>query len=313
MGDAAPLVTNELIPKRLFEKMRAQKPNGYLIGVGLGLVLTLVEAFPERPRGIFLVDTNAAVAALGQKLIQALQQAESFEDIKPLIHLVREGDVEKLGTILQIRDETLLRKTFQKATYAHVNCTDEPYCRYPKIEETLQKHFKLFQTLARENAFCFLHADITDPALLNYLPDATAFRNILYISNLWDWGIPVHTICIPFSLVVDTLRSLCYWLRVSDQMPTFCQADFKEQYTIRQFWNRYTPSRIAFDPDDALEPEAILLHFGGCTAYVEKLISLVQPYLTKPDLFAPLTPEEWLQARFGETILRLAKKQLRLL
>ncbi|MEK7092544.1 MAG: hypothetical protein AAB907_02885, partial [Patescibacteria group bacterium] len=69
-GQAAILGTNETASTEFFESVRLKDPDGYIIGVGVGNALSLLQSFPEGvvPRGMVLVDIDPKVVAVGKAL-----------------------------------------------------------------------------------------------------------------------------------------------------------------------------------------------------------------------------------------------------
>lgn len=259
IGVSALKGTNETLDPNLIEKVRSQQeaPDGYLIGIGAGNVVTMLRLFPEGkiPKAMILFDIDHEVVREGKKAIERL----------------RDKPNERYYNIWSDKSNPAFEPNVM------VN---------PEEGEKLESVLK---QLAKEGNLVIERADFTDQRLiaaLNELPDLDNSNNVIYLSNISDhtWR---RTKVIPnFNFLesltpksplknyyVDTVQqSLNYRLRIGTSIPKFDEEDFKMRSLIMQT-----------KPTDEIDgPQENPLYEDTSTWNIEKLMNTYQRMKSSP-------------------------------
>jgi len=265
-GVSAILDTNEKVPVGFFEAIKEKNPDGYIVGVGVGNVFSLLNCFQEEntPKGMVLVDVNPKVVVVGKLLVDSLKHSETPSDFSnsffrlptdKLQEHIREIIEREENADLKQRLENVPQKDWEKVIgdiqgWASM---DEEYARsllekgnYEGVVTILSK-FNVLREMARLDNIAVIYSDFTNPALIDSVRDLPGFkgsRNIIYMSNIVDHilrirghqaedvskmdSLRAYEKSSKKSIFVDTLQhSLHYFLRARYTMPTYSEQDFE--------------------------------------------------------------------------------------
>lgn len=167
--------TNERINPEKLKAVRETKqpPNGYLIGIGISNIFSLLDTFPANidPKGIVMVNIDP----------------KAVEDAKIFVKKLKEGKVMCSDSPNDIYNpETQSR-------YKERSRPLDPYNQGLSIVDTsevLRNHAEKLIRLAREGKIAVLQQDILNPDVLREigeLPEFKKSRNVVYLSNIADW------------------------------------------------------------------------------------------------------------------------------
>lgn len=252
--------TNEKVKPETLKTTREseQPPNGYIIGVGVPNLFSMLDAFPEgaEPKGIVMVNTDPNTISDTTVFLEELRKGR----------LVKFHGSGKSQEIYHESDKASNEPYSLEAGYQAGENTVDTYT-------VMRKHAVLLIKMAREGKISLVHQDILNPELLDILaelPDYKDSNNVVYLSNIADWiwrgeanrllysdkhfmmralsnpyaQIPedidisqifkgfenlerVHSILGHKTYFIDTLqRNLKYVLRVGDKPPVFGRGDF---------------------------------------------------------------------------------------
>lgn len=263
-GVLAILDTNEKRTPGLFEAIKEKNPNGYIIGVGVGNVFSLLNCFQEEnpPKGMVLVDFDPRVVIVGKIILGSLNQAETPSDfINNFFRLPKDTFQARIKGIILGESNVVLRQRLEKIPPEEwervIKGIQEwsfvdPYFKswvsqddqYNSIFTMLNK-FDVLRQMARSNNISVTFSNFTNPDLIASIVELPGFResrNIIYISNIVDHI--TRTLGFKFedvskmeslkayenpstkSIFIDTLQNLNYFLRARFTMPTYSQEDF---------------------------------------------------------------------------------------
>ncbi|MBI2196417.1 hypothetical protein HYU45_02275 [Candidatus Daviesbacteria bacterium] len=216
MGVAAIGGTNETVSRGFFEAIRVKNPDGYLVGVGVGNVFTLLHCFPEGtlPKGIILADVDPAVIAIGKLMVKKLRESETFEEFDRQVHGLSEEEFireiqeivrEEENSILTKRLDSLSREDWTKVwRYTAKNKDDASLYKYWNPEQydgtpyqgapinvigAMKERFSVLKQLADSNNIALVYADFTNSSFIDAvreLPEFSNSTNIIYLSNIID-------------------------------------------------------------------------------------------------------------------------------
>lgn len=254
-------VTNERINPGILHEIKDSEnaPDGYLIGVGVSNIFSLLDTFPEGkiPKGIVLINIDPRAAKQAEYFVNHLKQGKivDFASGNPYVFYDSKS--------VFARKDNGSQESYEKKAYHEGK-------KQVYTGDVIERHKELLFQLAREGNIAVLQQNILDQNLveiLTKLPGFKASNNVVYLSNIVDWiyrdqawklweqRFAAHTGGLPQppdldleelfkpllnldllkpefphkNLFADTLGSksgLHYQLRISDRIPQFKQSDF---------------------------------------------------------------------------------------
>jgi hypothetical protein len=205
------LATDEKIPAGLFEDLAATLcPDGYLVGaaagrysygMGCGNALALLEAFPERPRGLILADPDLAVVCGLETLVDGMARHSGFEGF--LAEFLAGGEDALWAQVEEVfrgrearglavpdeRSRQRLRRGLRPLTPLRRDRLDPSPGEAPSVWSRVVRVYGRLHELSREGAIAVVQASILDPdflAAVSRLPGFGQAANVFYLSNLAD-------------------------------------------------------------------------------------------------------------------------------
>lgn len=179
-----------------FKKALAgENPNGYLIGVGAGGILALIESFRTAPIAIIATDIDPNVVATGRILVDVLKTADSFEDVVANFFKLSGEDYESKIRKITEADPALAQGFARWQTDRNDTPMDawdnaqnfpEKYSRSINVPAVIERNFLVLRQLATEDKIAFCYADITNKGFIDFLSDLPEFNNstnVIYLSN----------------------------------------------------------------------------------------------------------------------------------
>lgn len=201
-GWPAILRVGEMAETDFFERIKEQHPDGYIIGVGAGVIFSMTEGFDDKtqPKGIVIVDVNPGVIAFAEVLIDELKASSSPEDFeKRFFHQSKNEYQDKFKAKVagkksrRFHDQIEICKDLENFRNAPSEIWSEqrfvlrPYViPVPKL---LVQNFPVLKRLADNNNIAAIYADITNPLLvqtIRSLPDFNSLVNVIYLSNAFE-------------------------------------------------------------------------------------------------------------------------------
>lgn len=201
-GMPAIFETSDKTTLEFMSEITAQNPDGYLIGVGVGGIFALLQAFPEGPTGIAIADINPFVVAAGRIMVDTLRESVDFnvfsknlftisdEEYRAKVALVARKDP-KLAKALKVwhknRDGFTFTPMSSKRRIQRLGLEESI-----DISEVIKENFLKLKQLAMKDNIAICLADISNPAFLEAikaLPNFSGRTNVIYLSNiLWLAG-----------------------------------------------------------------------------------------------------------------------------
>lgn len=181
------------------EKLSSEEPNGYLIGVGMGGIFSLIESFSHPPLGIIAIDIDPHVVIAGRLFVESLRDSGSFEELVENFFTISEEDYQDRVDEL-LKQEKFLSKgvrrwkkhswqrdlhTPMKTWVDNLNSVGGARNRI-KVPNVIEKNFDILRNLARNNKIAVGLADISDNHILDIfrtLPSYNQSTNVVYLSN----------------------------------------------------------------------------------------------------------------------------------
>ena len=201
-GWPAILRVGEMAESDFFERIKDQHPDGYIIGVGAGVIFSMIEGFDDetQPRGIVIVDVNPGVIAFAEVLIDELRASSSSEDFeKRFFHQSKDEYQDKFKAKVagkknrRFHDQIQICKDLENFRNAPSELwQDQKYVLRPDmipVPKLLVQNFSVLKRLADSNNITAVYADITNPQLvqtIRSLPDFNSLVNIIYLSNAFE-------------------------------------------------------------------------------------------------------------------------------
>lgn len=195
-GRPAILSMDDSIPEGFFDKVKNFNPDGYIVGVGIGGILTFINTFPPNtlPKGIYIADVEPQVVVAAKLFIEELSQADNFDDLYQNYFTLDETRYKaKFDNILEENPSLKAANEGRSILYTPKQAWDEslntnitPY----SIPVVVRNNFETLQKLARNGSFTVEHTDITNPAFIDKiitLPGFSTSTNIIYTSNMSDF------------------------------------------------------------------------------------------------------------------------------
>lgn len=221
--------TNEKVDPKLLDKLKNQPeaPNGYLIGVGVSNIFSLLDTFPKNspPKGLVFVNVDPATVREANTLIDELKKEDPNAKATPE-EILPDGVYQKMA--------------FRQGLY-NVD-----------TNSVFQRHRSLLRQLAEDGNIAMIQQDFLNPDLIEIfsrLPQLQTSNNVVYMSNISDWVFrasdPVYPKFRPEDFTkfqalsqlqsesphktyyADTLQvPLQYQLRISSFLPEFSKTNF---------------------------------------------------------------------------------------
>ena len=184
------LSSNETVPQDFFKNMET-RPDGSLVGVGIGMSLGMLEAFENGPQNIVLFDINQHVVASGRIFIEMLKQSEDFESFQA--NLKNQDLVESLYKKVT-QDEPLLKDQnanfYDLTQFIHDQFFNFTKKENPQIHQSVERKFSQIKQLAENNKFNIYLGDISNNEWTNALSEHIAHdpgTHLFYLSNTPDF------------------------------------------------------------------------------------------------------------------------------
>jgi hypothetical protein len=215
--EPALLRSSDLIPSHFFEEMKNNPPDGHIVGIGLGSIISTLDAFPEgvEPESLTIADVDITVALAGKIFIKNLKSSTDAEDFDKQMFHVSAGEYDaEIEKIIDADPE--LKKAYTAWQNEAIrkprlveNLTnlglgprpidighDDPYVSKVgtvNVRNEVKKHYKLLKKMAEEGKISISYADFTDPDFLNrvaQLPGFKDHRNLIFLTNAPDFMPP---------------------------------------------------------------------------------------------------------------------------
>lgn len=176
------------------KELKERNPNGYLIGLGMGGILALLDGFEEEPRGIICFDLNPQVVIAGRIFLDILKESENPEDLFNKCNSITDENFSRRRSGEFAKDKNLLdgwadwnnRDYTPEKFLRNLNKIDRQYENWINIAAEIRKNYDRLKTLALEDKIAVGYADISRDGLsesLSTLPGFNELTNVIYISN----------------------------------------------------------------------------------------------------------------------------------
>ncbi len=201
-GWPAILRVGEMADPDFFERMKKKHPDGYIIGVGAGVIFSMIEGFDNetQPKGIVIVDVNPGVIAFAEVLIDELKASSSPGDFeKRFFHQSKVEYQDKFKAKVagkksrRFHDQIEICKDLENFRNAPSEVwSEQRFVLRPHmipVPKLLVQNFPVLKRLADNNNIAAIYADITNPFLvqtIRSLPDFNSLVNIIYLSNAFE-------------------------------------------------------------------------------------------------------------------------------
>ncbi len=187
------LSSNETIPPETF--VGQPKPNGPLIGVGLGMSLALLQHYESPPPSIVLFDINTHVVTAGRIFIELLKTSQDYGQLlsnlndRPLLQALYQQVINQDQCLqTDTNPEDVCQFIHQQFSGFVDDSISLPDNRIP-IGCQVRQRFQDLKALAETNQFQIFLGDVSHPewvtALGQYLSEQTGIPTI-YLSNTPD-------------------------------------------------------------------------------------------------------------------------------
>lgn len=199
-GLPAFLLNNEEAPDGFFDQLRSQNPDGYIVGVGSGGVLSMIQGFSgdNKPKGIILADLNPHVVAPARLLIQSLGEFQTqSEFVDRYLNLSRQEYAKRLKKVTQ--SDSKLRASEANSEIPLIRSPKQAWDIVSgKSMDTVKKidtvqvvldNYPTLHQLALEGKIAVCFVDFTDPTFIKAVTELPGFRdsrNVVYMSNMVD-------------------------------------------------------------------------------------------------------------------------------
>jgi len=197
------LWSSEVADPGFFESIRAENPNGYVVGTGAAMTLALVTCFKKEnpPKGIVIADIQPEVIAFGKLLVGSLAKAKTRNDFeRDFLSISEEEYRSRVKNIIDKEKDKELKRRYKKRkpTFLYIDWHLGYYRHGPNylVEKKVQlvdiirivlNNFDLFHNLAVNGNIAIAFVDFTDPRFINAikdLPDFRSVKNLIYSSNI---------------------------------------------------------------------------------------------------------------------------------
>lgn len=212
VGADAFLGASDRIDSSILSMVTERRPDGYLVGVGVGGLLTFLNCFPSdiKPKGIIALDINPQVVIGGMFMIEELKRSSSVHEfIKGFFKIENDAYLE-ISNNLEKRDKRLERimRSFRKSlkkegsldfwipispSHIHRFLSRDDYESTDVIQiskliyDSIVTNFDLLKELAESGRFAVEYGDLADSRVtrsISELPGFKSSRNIVYVSNV---------------------------------------------------------------------------------------------------------------------------------
>lgn len=173
--------TNERInPEILHEIQNSENaPDGYLVGVGVSNIFSLLDTFPEGkiPKGIVLINIDPKATKQAEDFVDYLKQGKlvSFAGGSPSTYYDSKSAF--------ARKDNDSQKSYEEQAYHEGE-------KQVDTSAVILRHKELLFKLAKEGNIAVLQQNILDQNLieiLDRLPGFQTSNNVIYLSNIADW------------------------------------------------------------------------------------------------------------------------------
>lgn len=196
-GTPANLYTSDEIPPTFYDRLSHQNPNGYIVGIGVGGVLALLNGFTKEnpPKGLIMADINPHVVATGRILTQKLAEIDNPNALVYSLfkmtnaeyeeYLKREGEKDQtLGRGMKNWKGECIKPYSQDIFHQHSQRRNVPH-----IPLELTKHFTTLKELSHDGMIASIYTDFKNPYFIDAvksLPDFQTSLNVIYTTNSID-------------------------------------------------------------------------------------------------------------------------------
>jgi hypothetical protein len=212
VGMAAILTTSDYAREGFFEDMQTTHPNGYIVGIGVGGILSMLEGFEPGtlPKGFIMSDINPWVVAAAKLFTsevtnapdaQSLIRSLYFQDVETykneLTHIARKDKTLRQGIKRWKREAPYpprlkaqeLEDTVQGRWSPDIAYSTFVQNTYPHIPSVIFNHFDQLQQFARSGKIASFYTDFRNPdfiSAVSSLPDFFDGTNVIYTTNSID-------------------------------------------------------------------------------------------------------------------------------
>lgn len=182
MGASNFSFTNERVNHQTLEDARDNYhlEGGYLVGVGVSNIFTLLDAYPpgKGPSGIVMINIDPRAVEEARIFVEGLKEGLVTNFI---------GEYAKQTGGYKY-EPTLEYSNMDWDSYKQKALLNGVDVVFP--ETSINRHFSTLQELARAGNIAVVQQDFFNPALLNVISTLPRFRtsnNLIYLSNIADW------------------------------------------------------------------------------------------------------------------------------
>ncbi len=196
-GLPAALETTDNASEDFFKEIKSLNPDGYIVGIGSGSILTILKAFTKRrqPKGLIMVDINPYVVTAGKVLIEVLQNSTNPADV--LTSLYSPGAYGSHADKVLQEDPQLKKATkrwrVEQPRYYMPNIPDfsrfRPSPIHTDVPTAIFQNFEILQQMAKDGRMASVYADFSNPDLTKAVTALPGFRestNVIFTSNALD-------------------------------------------------------------------------------------------------------------------------------
>lgn len=211
LGMPAILATSDSASEAFFDHMQTMQPDGYIVGIGVGGILSMLESFAPNspPKGIIMADINPYVVAAARLFTEELTFATDPQSLLRQIYFhdpqtyadqlrsIARHDRSMRRGISNWRDEALPPMLSQQEYDDTINGRWDQHTEYstwrantyPHIPSVIFNHFHQLQQLARCGKIAAFYTDFANPdftSAVTSLPDFLDSTNVIYTTNSID-------------------------------------------------------------------------------------------------------------------------------
>lgn len=233
MGASSFFDTNERINIDAMREVRnsPSHPNGYIVGVGVGNIFSLLECFPQGhpPKGIVLVNVDPAAIAEAQEFVDELKtertktmqtakratrwrnqsiprapsRAAKESNVRWEARVSRHNEAVQANTD---KNNELIQQEYQRLlAQQEDHRPEEEYneLAYGSAQRAtdpgwpIMRYRNILRDLAEKDAIVVLQQDILNPQVIETIKSLPAWEqstNMVYLSNILDWWYRSHNL-----------------------------------------------------------------------------------------------------------------------
>ncbi|MBI2084497.1 MAG: hypothetical protein HYT70_02700 [Candidatus Aenigmarchaeota archaeon] len=204
------LVTNESARPMFFRQIQEREQiDGYIVGVGCGNCLTMLDTFSAGtlPEGIVMADISPHVVAFGRVVIEAFRRYRNFEGFARFLTYMAEksGTGDGFGDY-NPADVVKVQACFKDAYDYFKESEAFPLNDTIDVVAFVRDNYERFHMLANDGRMVMLFGNIYGKEFSAEIPTLPSFRgrrNIIYLSNSLPPRIPTSRF---FDTIPENLR-----------------------------------------------------------------------------------------------------------